>query len=249
MTRSLRMLLVLALALATLMTAASADEHGDDGAPEDCDVLLDEEDNVVATFCTDQVWFTESTAKAGNLAVLGASDFPSWDREAPTASVTEGAGGGYHGNPYVDIVEERSPEAGATFEGTLRGDIDALALDLYMFLPFETLLGTGDHSFRAEIIVDGRPAVMHGEHVTATVEATGDTGEVYRMRVAFTDLFDMLGGVEDPETEREAYINVTPWFLNSDEAIYVYDTVEVPSTLIVNPDEETLADFEELRRF
>src|SRR5687767_7972181 len=78
------------------------------------------------SYCTQQTWFTDSGTKAGNLAATGATEYPTWDTTAPTASVASGAGGGFFSNGagrQMASDPQTDAATGATFTGTYTGDL------------------------------------------------------------------------------------------------------------------------------
>jgi hypothetical protein len=231
---------MLVLALAASLPVAAEEE-----AAEDCRPILDVDgEPTEQVLCTSQHWFTANDGKVGNVEGLSQTEgestlgFPSWDDTEP-ASVTTGSGGGYHGNPILDIAYEQDPASGVTFEGELVGNIDALAFDIYLFMPAGRPART-THGFRAKVEVDGRTAILHGEAVEAPLESGGNA--VQRIRFATTDLLSVRQIPQDNDKVRQVHINVTPFFFGH-EAVYVYDAAEAPSSMIVNPTAEQLADF------
>jgi hypothetical protein len=249
--RRLRLLLsaLLLLALVALPVGAAdepvEDEAVEEGGASPCAPILDDEGEPTGQhLCTSQHWFTANDAKVGNVEGLSQTEgestlgFPSWDDTEP-ASVTTGSGGGYHGNPLIDIAYEQDPASGVTFDGELAGNVDALAFDLYLFKPAAGVL-TDDHGFRAKIDLGGRPIVLHGEPVSVPLEAGGDA--VLRIRFVVEDLLSVRTNTLDDDQVRPMRINVTPYYV-AHEAIYVYDAAEAPSSMIVNPTPEQLEGF------
>lgn len=229
------------LAAALLVVPAAADTH------DACTPILDEVGEPTGEhLCTTQHWFTANDGKVGNVEGItqlegeSSMGFPSWDDTAPEASVTAGAGGGYMGSPLLDVAFEKDPVAGVTFDGQLTGNIDGLAFELYLFQPAANAGAVEDHSFRATVTVGSQRLVNHGSHVTVVTEEAGSA--VMRVRFVVTDLHRTLRDKGD-DVVHDVRVNVTPWFYGGDEAIYVYDTVEAPSSMIVNPTPEQLDGF------
>lgn len=247
--RPVRVLAAAILVLGMLIVPVAADTHED---PDDaCSPILDEQEEPTGEhLCTSQHWFTANDAKVGNAEGItqleGESSlgFPSWDDTAPEDSVTAGAGGGYMGSPVLDILFEKDPASGVTFDGQLTGNIEALAFELFLFQPTASAGLFDEHNFRATVTVDGRSLVNHAEPVPVATEEAGDA--VYKVRFVVGDLFRSLRTQGD-DVEHDVRINVTPYY-GGDEAIYVYDTTEVPSSMIVNPTADQLEGFTEVAR-
>jgi hypothetical protein len=228
----------LLLALACVLALAAPFAVGAEEPADDCR-LADSDDPDSTELCRSQAWFVPAETKVGNLGAFGLTGLPTWTDEEPAQSVTEGAGGGYHGNFAVDIVYPTSPEAGVTFEGTHTGPLDAIGVTLHAFLPQKNVSGAGTHGFTTELIVDDEPIVFASGPHDVTITPAGDA--VFEMQLAFTDLLrDIEAYVgTGPDTEHTIRLNVTPYY-STDNAIYVYGTTEVPGGLVFNPTAEEI---------
>ena len=218
----------LALLLATVVPGAV-------GADQEPCILVegaettDTADDVEA--CRTPVWFHEADTKVGNLAGQGYG-IPGWDGNAPTASVTTGAGGGYFGTSAWQLTDAWDPTYTPAFEGSLDGAVDNLLIDLYLFPPqamAENAAGQGGTSFRvdANLYVDGDLVAQHGD-LTMDLEDAGDA--VKKVQFAFVDLYDPAIG-DGPHDLR---LEVVGTGLASNGAVWVYDTTEVPSGIVFN---------------
>jgi hypothetical protein len=186
-------------------------------------------------------WFAPGATKAGNLGGLGVTDFPTWDDTAPTQSVQEGAGGGYLTNSANFVAEdpETQKAVGFTAVGPSSGCLDTLLIDLYAFLPTNRSGTSGnleeaDFTGIVSIQADGKPLVFAQEVDFAMVANDGGDA-TYRLRLAVTGIHErMLRRGIDPEGDRELELLVEPRYINTDHALFVYDTTEVPAGLLFN---------------
>lgn len=188
-----------------------------------------------------QTWMHQATTKAGNLAAVGADAFPTWDTTKPTASVRGGAGGGYAGTFAAEFAGQDEALAGATFVGGFDGCLDTMLLDLYAFLPTNRT-GTSGSLTEAPLVVwttlevDGQEIAAGQEVETRTVvNEAGTGGTSYRSRLALTGLHRALVAFGiDPSADHDVRLTVTPRFANTNNAVFVYDTVEVPAGIGFN---------------
>lgn len=204
--------------------------------------------------CASRAWFEPAgetrVANIGGIArTVGEGDpaLPSWSSEPPASSAVDGAGAVYSahasgaGSPGV---------ATARFEGTVSGNLDTVALDLYMVTSHEYdeyLPGSmqGARSCPATASCEGiYPIVL-------ALELDGhriDVGEVdsylyppqtsgnilaMRFRVAVTGLFD---GVDDPSAVHDVAVEVLP---HEAETTLLFDAAEWPSKILFNPVDTT----------
>lgn len=192
----------------------------------------------------EQVYVHQAGTKVGNLAALGQDEFPSWDGNRPQQSVTQGAGGGYLAPFGHFSLNQDETLMGLTIEGPQTGCLDTMLIELYAFLPTNRTSTSGDLQERAftglfNLDVDGQRILAGIEHETKTVP--NPAGSVtYRIRLAITGLHQALGfaGVAR-DGEHRIRLNVNPRFANTTNALFVYDTTEVPSGILFNgtPDE------------
>lgn len=217
-----RLVLVTALVVGVLaLPAAGEVAEGCYELPEVTDV----------EFCERAVWFTPSETKAGNLGATGVLAYPTWDEEEPTASVTDGAGGGYAANGTLRQVEGTiDPAVVATFAGTHEGPMDNLDVTLFLFAPGVQNEPTFNAS--GEIHVDGSTIASFDQAalpLTPAGNAVLSTGfTVWNIHAAL-----LKKGI-DPEGPHEITIHVTGYAIATTTAVFVYDTTEVPAGMIFN---------------
>jgi hypothetical protein len=215
-------------------------------APGDCRLIRGIETPDVATddvsACRQDVWFHDSGTKVGNLTATGQTAMPTWNTTKPAASATSGAGGGYFLNSVTEIAAgEFGEESGPTFTGTFTGDIDNLALDLYVLDPQRTALGeTG--SIRSRLEIDGQAVYTDAEALAANATAAGN---LRHLRLAYTDLYDAMQGsgvTVGPAQQHTVKLSTLVFYFGDEEAIF-YDAAEAPSGLIFNLEDAGLADY------
>lgn len=187
----------------------------------------------------EQTYLHQAETKAGNLAVLGASGFPSWSTDAPTQSVQQGAGGGYL-MPYgASLAEDHYEETGLTTEGTFSGCLDTMLFELYAFLPTNRTGTSGslaESPFNGVVTLDiDNVRVGYATEVEmATVPNPGGSA-TYRLRFAYTGIHAAMTRLQlDPASDHELRFNVIPRYANTNNALFVYDTTEVPAGILFN---------------
>lgn len=223
--------------------------------PGDCRSLeIDHEERV--ELCESTGWFTAADAPVGNLGGIAAEadqDDPGmagWAAEPPEASVTDGAGSAY----VTDVNGVYAPRGvlSARFEGTVTGNIETVALDLYMvasteydeYLPGSGLAAGscaepvgpcgGTYPLHdVTIEIDGRR--MSTGHVDAYLYPPSTSGNVLamRIRVAVSGLFD---GIDDPDAVHDVAVEVLP---HDGDVTLLYDAAEWPSKVLFNPADTT----------
>lgn len=231
MSRPLRAVTAAVLVAALPLTALSATEHAPCTDPVTGDPVFDES----------SVWLHQAETKVGNLGALGATSFPTWDDEAPTSSVQQGAGGGYHANSANYLLQEEDAKTvvGFTAEGPSFGCLDTVLIDLYAFLPTNRTGTSGSLSESAFIGLvtleaDGKTLTKAKEVTFATVPNEGGSA-TYRLRLAVTNIqARLLRAGLDPEGERALRLHVAPRYINTNNAVFVYDTTEVPAGMTFN---------------
>ena len=227
MSRALRVLLCLALAMVFATPATAADAACTD--PNTGELVLTEL----------QTYIHQAETKAGNLGALGLTGFPGWDENPPAQSVQQGAGAGYL-SPFLSFqTNDQYEETGLTLEGTFSGCLDTMLFDLYAFLPTNRTgtSGSGAESpFNGivELLIDGVEVGFRAEIEMATVP-NPDGDATYRLRFAYTGLHAaMTRSGLDPAAEHEIRFNVVPRYANTSNALFVYDTTEVPAGILFN---------------
>ena len=234
MTRAVRLLLV-PLAVAALL-----------GSPAGAEVVgcTDTETNTLV-LTQEQTYIHQAETKAGNLAALGLpTAFPSWDTTAPTTSVQGGAGGGYLGNSASYLDPTLAEQTGLTVEGAFNGCLDTMLLNLYAIMPTNRTGTAGDLSENAltgviALTVDGEK-VVEGMEIETNSVPNPDGDATYFVRFGIQNLHAALVSYDiDPTVEHTIRLNVAPRYVNTDNAIFVYDTTEVPAGILFNgvPDE------------
>lgn len=229
--RAVRLAVLLPL-IAGGLTAGGAAAETPDGA-------------VAPAFAESSVFFRCTGGDA--MKVQNASGPVGWTAEAPTRSVTAGAGCGFGdvGELYNAADASRAPEAepyDPVFEGTMTGNLKSVTADLY-------LLGTtneiaafgGTMSLFVWLAVDGKTVYYGPDVVEVPAEAVND-GRGQRLRFRLTDLDGVLP-VEpgNGTTEHTVTLSVAPWYTD-DNAAWAWDTVEVPAGLVFNDDEPGAVD-------
>lgn len=224
----IRLAMALTLALTLLAIPASAEDPCLDG---DGNLELTEEVN----------WIKAPDHKLGNLAGTGAVDYPTWSDEEPATSVTGGAGGGTlqarAGNP---LGTEYNPEGSGHFEGTFSGCLDTIAIDLYFLNPAQAAVG-GEIVTKSQLFIDGTPVFIDSSDPAHefNVEADGDTGALYKLRFAYTGIHKEMStwpqDFEPLDSEHTITLTLFSQYVNPEQqAFYVYDTTEAPSSLSFN---------------
>jgi hypothetical protein len=190
-------------------------------------------------FCTQAVWFSPSgTDKAGNLAAVGAGEYPTWTTDEPTQSVAAGAGGGYATmGAQRQLNGVSDPATGGLFKGSFTGDLDNLAVTMYLFSPGRdsaagwyggvdvVVDGTTVHTADA----DGIP-LSSGGNAVQKIDFTVD-----KLHAAITK----AGLATGPDVVHEVELFVTSYALAGTTAVLVYGTTEAPSSMTFNVDDLT----------
>ncbi len=186
--------------------------------------------------CQQDSWLVEADSKVGNQA----STVPTWDTSAPTASVAAGAGGGYLGLAAVAQQTGRHTQQNdATFEGTFTGDIDTIAWTMYLFTSARQADATQAVSLQLQI--DGKTVYLTGETADRTPLSAGGNA-VQKTEFTFTNVYAAMekAGVQLGDgVEHTVRLSVSQWFSVNDNAVYVYDTTEAPSSVVFNATKST----------
>ena len=222
--KTLKIATGIALALSLALPAAAADCRLIRGA----DTPDDASDDVEV--CHQDVWF--HGPKAGNLAAVGHADLPTWNTTKPTGSLSSGAGSAYAGNAVTEIVmEPYGKESGPVFVGTFTGNLDNIAVDMYLASPDSIRRGT--YPVRTRLEIDG--VELYAEEEGATVAATSTSPGIHRIRFAYRDLYDALAleGKAGAGVTHEVKLSVLPFYFVT-EAAFLYDAAEAPSGMSFN---------------
>jgi hypothetical protein len=227
--RRAHQLLLVPLAVVALLAGPVSAETDGCTDPETGEMVLSEE----------AAWIHQAETKAGNLAGFGVTSFPTWDAEEPTTSVQGGAGGGYLANFAAFVDPTLAEQTGLTVEGTFSGCLDTMLLDLYAFLPTNRTGTSGnleeaDFTGLFSLTVDGEAILPPFEIDTNTVPNEAGSA-TYLIRVAITELHaTMVDFGIDPTAEHTIRLNVASRYANTDNALFVYDTTEVPAGIVFN---------------
>lgn len=209
--------------------------------------------------CEATGWFEPSgDARVGNLGGLataaGQSEpaLPTWGPEPPDASATEGAGALHTAHAGAAQSDDAAHGiAGARFEGTFTGNLDTVALDVYMVTSheFDEYLPPGSgHASRScqgamacegiypvllTLEIDGREIDLGEVDAYLYPPSTGGNILAMRFRVAVTGLFD---GHDDPSAVHDVAVEVVP---HEGETTLLFDATEWPSKILFNPADTT----------
>lgn len=192
------------------------------------------------TLTESQQWVRDPGSKAGNLAAAGLADYPFLADEAPSQSVSDGAGGGYLGSVVMPLAAGMDEslewnEAGtATITGVTAGCLDRLAVALYLFPTTQSSLGNSETT-AVRLLVGGHEIVATSFHDIPVVPNPG--GEAtYELKFALTDLLaDIERAGLDPAEPHDLVLQVQPRLVVEVPTVYVWDTTEVPSNVRFNP--------------
>lgn len=231
--RQLVRLLLLTTLILSLGTAGMAEE------PVCYQTAVDAEGNPTGpSYCTQQVWFTDTGTKAGNVAATGGTPFPTWDTTAPTTSVQGGAGGGFFSTGVGrQLSSDPTTDAatGATWTGTFTGDIDNMVVELYMFAPATAAADpAGAYVGSTEMDIDGQQVLVPTQ-VNLQLVPGGDA--VLKTKFAITDVQAAMayaGLATGPDVEHTIRFFFSAYGLVSATSVIVYDTTEVPAGMTFN---------------
>jgi hypothetical protein len=191
------------------------------------------------TFASQQTYIHQGQTKAGNLGATGQTGFPSWNTTAPSQSVQQGAGGGYLGFFALAYAGRDDTPMAMTATGTFSGCLDTVLITLYAILPTNKTGSSGDLSeapldVYANLTVDGTKLITSTPVETKTIANTGGQA-TYRVRYAFTNLNQaLLNNNKDPLANHSITISASPQYVNTSNALFVYDTTEVPAGILFN---------------
>jgi hypothetical protein len=218
------------LVVAVLVTPAGAQEVVDDPCADEAGTI---------TYPVTRVWFHEGETKVGNLADRSDQAPAPFDTTAPATSVTGGAGAGALSTTGATESLVADTANTARFAGTVEGCLDTLLVEMYAFQPTNRTgtsgsLAESQHSFGGALTIDGTRIELLGPIESKTVPNPGGSA-TYRIRYAITDIRERmerkgltLDGLH------EIGLEMTAWYVNTDNAVYVWDTTEVPSGMTFN---------------
>lgn len=198
--------------------------------------------------CRQDTWIHQATTKVGNAPAYGipggGTEYPSWNTTPPSASVQTGAGGGYLAlAAYSQNLGRPDPKGAVTFRGTFTGNLDNIAATLFLFSPARQADATQAVWLRLNI--DGTTVYQTGAAADRTPLSPGGDA-VLKTDFAFVNVHKAMEdqGLETGETASHAIeLVISQWFTVNDNAIYVYDTTEVPSGMKFNLEQSALGAF------
>lgn len=215
-----RLLAVAVVLLALAPAAASAD-----GVPTDW----------VPNLVKDQVWFVCGDSKVTNNNTAG--NQATWDRTAPTQSVTAGAGCGTVDSPFMQTTNPNIYDA--AWAGTFTGNLDTLNVELHSIYvgPGRS---TGQMTAAVRLFVDGEQLFEElGKEVAfTTVRSSSGASEMIRFSI---NNIGFLSEAENAEHQVSLLMhagatqNRGPTVTDTLSG-WVWDTTEVPSGMTFNPE-------------
>lgn len=191
----------------------------------------------VPNFVQQDAFFHRSTTPVGNVDAVALGEHVTWDAEAPTLPVPSA----YAMNNLVVLVEDNhQPRDFFTATGTFTGDLDTLAVDLYIEHAALNLCGL---SLSFELTVDG--VTLLSQDFTGSngisFEPVDETTAV--VQFALTNIFAQMEDYEEfgtgieahggDDVVREVTLNVQNFYL-CNEFVALYDGVDHPSSIKAN---------------
>ncbi|MGH2711948.1 MAG: hypothetical protein ACRDH9_12180 [Actinomycetota bacterium] len=236
----MRLARIVPVSLVLLMLAGSAAL----AANGDCRLIRgattpDTTDDV--SVCRQDTWIHQATTKFGNAPAYGipnaGTEYPSWNTTPPADSVQDGAGGGYLSlAAYSQNTSYTDPKGAVTFRGSFTGNLDNIAAKLFLFSPVRSADATQAVSMRLNI--DNTTIYQTGDAADRTPLTPGGDA-VLQTNFAFVDLYkamDEAGLALGDTVVHTVELVIGNWFTVNDNALYVYDTTEVPAGLVFNLD-------------
>lgn len=191
-----------------------------------------EETTWAPNLVTEQVWFACGEQKLENAD----NNVATWDTEAPTESVTAGAGCGTVDLPFMQTAPGNIYDA--TWTGYFTGNLDTLNVELH-----DIYVGpgraTGDLNVAIKVFIDGTPVFGDLGHEVALKPVRSSTGLSEMVKFSIVN----LGYISEAENiEHEvSLVMQTGTARNRGPTVtdtvsgWVWDTTEVPSGLTFNP--------------
>lgn len=231
------LLLATAIAAAVLPFAPAVAEE------EQCRPLRPGDDDSPIV-CREPNWFHAASTPVGNVGAIPTQPNPSWSATPPS----EGPGGVAIGESYAgarlvggeDYINE------LVFEGTFTGNLDSVAVSLHaeqILWAFCEVVCSESDGISVSLVVDG--------HLLYETEGPWDQVPIeegavsQRLDFAFADLYDRLAaqGITHPGFIHAIKLRIAPSNVHA-AVIYRYDSIEFPSGLVFNPEEEELSGYE-----
>ena len=225
----LRLTALLAAATFAVAAAPTPEAPGYSHPDETREIFFDQQDR----------WMTASSMTGVGNIDHEQDGWMSWDDSAPDAAF----GGTTVGTSYPGfraILEEKDGERGQlSVEGETTGYLDSIVMDLFWLDPTEAGFGCG-MDLAIDLWVDGIPVIdvnSTSDRVPVTTDVAG-AGFVSRVKV--TNIFDKLEsyGPQYVGTEDQVHtVRVVVYqFPICQEAIWVYDSADAPTSLRFNLD-------------
>src|SRR5688572_23708408 len=129
----------------------------------------------------DQVWFACGDSKVTNTSTTG--NVAAWDREAPTQSVTAGAGCGTVDTPFYQTAQPNTYDA--AWSGTFTGNLDTLNVELHNIYAGPAR-ATGQLASSVRLIVDGEalfPEELGRDATFPVVRSSSGLSEMIRFSI------------------------------------------------------------------
>jgi len=191
--------------------------------------------------CRTDVWIHENGQKLANLAGAGQGSYPTWDGTKPTASYQSGAGAATVTHWAPSLSDPNHTATSFITEGTVTGNVDNLAAVFYLSAPVDEH-GFGAYYPHFQLTVDGQVIYEAGDANDYNVPLSSVSDGIVEMRFAFTGLYDVIGQPNDPEKEHTVRLLTRGWTYG-DEAVFIYDTAEVPSGFVFNIEQNKLGSY------
>lgn len=213
-------LAILPLALSTI--AADFEE----GCVEE-----DRADGTTRTVCTERVYWhcADDTIKVANATSL--NDVPTFDSEPPEGSVSEGAGCGAL-DTFLTGASDDNPIYDAPFGGFWMpaagiSDLDRMTIRMHVIDAGTARVDDSFH-FRAHVRVAGETLITR-ESEFEVVPVPSSTGISREIVLTIDDI-----GLQDLEFV-DVKITLYARYVDTNQNIWVWDTIEVPSGIDFNP--------------
>lgn len=192
-------------------------------------------------YVPEPVWFHAVTTPVGTLDHQLGTDI-TWSSESPT-----GPGAVTLGNNYSTFTDLLEVPAGSREEhtfvakGTIDGDLDTLAVDLYFTGPAASVCGM---SLAWQVLIDDYEILYTDQAApSANLKTEAVSRNVYRVRFMLTHIAEALELYRVPPSatgQREVSLNFANFYA-CQEAVWLYDSPSWPSGMIVNLDPASVA--------
>jgi hypothetical protein len=129
-------------------------------------------------------------------------------------------------------AEPYGKESGPVFVGAFTGNVDNIAVEMYLSSPYT--LDSPTYPVRTRLEIDGVEVFADGEATHVPAVAVGTTAT--RIRFAYRDIYGLLeaeGIASGANVTHAVRLSVLPFYFVS-EAVFLYDASDVPSGMIFN---------------